>query len=121
MSGYRQPSTGDWVRIMHAALRRKARREADPQGAAPRLVLNLSLGWSHIEGPSTDTRHGPAAALVAAMNYAACNEVLMVVAAGNTGVQMGGWYNRPIDSIEEFIASRTQFSSSWILAWMRSR
>lgn len=28
VSRYRQPSTGDWVRIMHAALRRKARHEA---------------------------------------------------------------------------------------------
>jgi ATP-dependent 26S proteasome regulatory subunit len=28
VSRYRQPSTGDWIRIMHAALRRKARCEA---------------------------------------------------------------------------------------------
>ncbi len=35
VSGYRQPSTGDWVRIMHAALRRKARREAAGEDPGP--------------------------------------------------------------------------------------
>jgi len=33
---HREPSTGDWIRIMHAVLRRKARREAT--GEAPKPV-----------------------------------------------------------------------------------
>ena len=32
---HREPSTGDWVRIMHAVLRRKARREATGEAAKP--------------------------------------------------------------------------------------
>jgi ATP-dependent 26S proteasome regulatory subunit len=35
VSRYRQPSTGDWVRIMHAALRRKARCEAAGEEVTP--------------------------------------------------------------------------------------
>ena len=38
---HREPSTGDWVRIMHAVLRRKARREAT--GEVPKPVTTQDL------------------------------------------------------------------------------
>ena len=38
---YREPVAGDWVRIMHAVLRRKARSEA--AGEDPRLVTTQDL------------------------------------------------------------------------------
>jgi hypothetical protein len=38
---HRDPATGDWIRIMHAVLRRKARREA--AGEAVTLVTTEDL------------------------------------------------------------------------------
>ena len=38
---YREPVAGDWVRIMHAVLRRKARKEA--AGEEPELVSTQDL------------------------------------------------------------------------------
>jgi SpoVK/Ycf46/Vps4 family AAA+-type ATPase len=35
VTGYSQPSTGDWVRILHATLRRKARCEAGGEDVGP--------------------------------------------------------------------------------------
>ena len=56
----------------------------DPK--APRnLIINLSLGWVPEDptGTTTDPNRGPVRALQAALDFAACNGVVIFAAAGN--------------------------------------
>jgi len=57
VSRYRQPSTGDWVRIMHAALRRKARCEAAGEDVDRILTEDLLDEVDRVR--RTDTRLQP--------------------------------------------------------------
>jgi hypothetical protein len=57
VSRYRQPSTGDWVRIMHATLRRKARCEAAGEDVDRVLTEDLLDEVERVR--RTDTRLQP--------------------------------------------------------------
>ncbi|NVB40721.1 S8/S53 family peptidase [Pseudenhygromyxa sp. WMMC2535] len=70
--------------VFEAAASWRQRRETDPKGTPPRLVINLSLGWNLLGDASTDLTRGPAASTLAAMRYASCSGALMLAAAGNT-------------------------------------
>jgi ATP-dependent 26S proteasome regulatory subunit len=58
---HREPSTGDWIHIMHAVLRRKARREATGEAAKPVTTEDLLeevrrfLEAAHRLAPATGT------------------------------------------------------------------
>jgi len=61
----------------------RERRLADSE-AAPRMVVNLSLGFQRRLDQTNFDGKGPAKALHAALEYASCNGVVLVAAAGNT-------------------------------------
>ena len=60
---------------------RKANNEPD---AAPRLVINLSLGFTRMLDDTLNPGKGPAKALDQALVYASCQGALIIAAAGNT-------------------------------------
>ena len=69
---------GDVALAIYAAVEGwRARRLEDPH-TPPRLVLNLSLGWE--PAPS---ELAPSQALLAALQFASCNGVLVIAASGN--------------------------------------
>ena len=59
------------------------RRIANPNKSAPRLVLNLSLGWQRLTEDANDLDRGPSKSLLSALQYASCQGALVFVAAGN--------------------------------------
>lgn len=59
------------------------RRLAEPLKSAPRLVLNLSLGWQRLTDDANDLHRGPSQSLISALQYASCQGALVFVAAGN--------------------------------------
>jgi hypothetical protein len=62
----------------------RERRLANPLTSAPRLVINLSIGWERVGNESLTSGRGPHASVLAAMRFASCHGALMVAAAGNT-------------------------------------
>ncbi len=62
-----------------------------PPNARPRLVINLSIGWSgEFDGPATNPKQilgmrGSVRAVFDAMVYASCSGAVMIAAAGNDG------------------------------------
>jgi hypothetical protein len=82
-------SQGDLAMGIYQAVEAwRERRLASPSSSAPRLVINLSIGWEHLGGESLTSERGPHAAVLAAMQFASCHGALMVVAAGNTKNEM---------------------------------
>ncbi|WP_172307890.1 S8/S53 family peptidase [Pseudenhygromyxa sp. WMMC2535] len=69
--------------IYEAVVGWQAQREADPEGTPSRLILNLSLGWERELPDSLDPSRGPARAVEAALQYAACQGALVFVSTGN--------------------------------------
>lgn len=69
--------------IYEAVLRWQTQLEADPGQSPSRLILNLSLGWERALPDTTNPLRGPARAVEVALQYAACQGVLVFVAAGN--------------------------------------
>lgn len=63
--------------------------QRDGRARGKRLVINLSLGW---EPPELE--RGPELALRTVLEYAACNEVLVIAAAGNDGPTTDGAHGR---------------------------
>ncbi|MFV8749608.1 S8/S53 family peptidase [Nannocystaceae bacterium ST9] len=59
------------------------RRVNNPSKAAPRLVLNLSLGWQRLTQDANDPDRGPTKSLLSALQFASCQGALVFVAAGN--------------------------------------
>lgn len=59
------------------------RRVADPHKSAPRLVLNLSIGWNRLTQDTGSLDRGPARSILSALQYASCQGALVFVAAGN--------------------------------------
>lgn len=59
------------------------RRLANPSKAAPRLVLNLSIGWQRLTQDTDALERGPAKSILSALQYASCQGALVFVAAGN--------------------------------------
>lgn len=61
----------------------RQRRLADPNGTAPRMVVNLSVGFARaLDGLDLESK-GPARAMFAALRHASCQGALVVAAAGN--------------------------------------
>jgi hypothetical protein len=59
------------------------RRIANPTKSAPRLVLNLSIGWNLLTQDTDSVDRGPAKSIISALQYASCQGALVFVAAGN--------------------------------------
>jgi hypothetical protein len=59
------------------------RRIANPNKSAPRLVLNLSIGWNRLTQDTGSLDRGPARSVLTALQYASCQGALVFVAAGN--------------------------------------
>jgi hypothetical protein len=94
-------SPPDWVRGgqrgtpadvalgIYEAVESWSRRQSSD--AAPRLVINLSIGWEPSKSP-----RGPDLALQAALEYAACHGALVFAAAGNDVLSSCGEHRGPL-------------------------
>lgn len=76
--GGRRGTPADVALGIYEAVERWRRRQLQDAAAAPRLVINLSIGWEPPESP-----RGPDLALRAALEHAACHGALVFAAAGN--------------------------------------
>ena len=84
LAGGRHGSQGDLAMGIYESVQAwRERRLADSEGASPRLVINLSVGWTGLDGEPLESARGPHAAVLAAARYASCHGVLMIAAAGN--------------------------------------
>jgi subtilisin family serine protease len=78
-------SQGDLAMGIYQAVEAwRERRLASPGNSAPRLVINLSLGWERLAEEPLESVRGPHASVLAAMRFASCHGALMIAAAGNT-------------------------------------
>lgn len=83
--GGRHGGQGDLAMAIYAAVEGwRERRLADPNNSAPRLVVNLSIGWTRMNEEALLSERGPHASVLAAMRFASCHGALMFAAAGNT-------------------------------------
>lgn len=76
---------------VYEAVERWRRRRLDDPAAAPRLVINLSVGWEPSQSP-----RGPDLALQAALEHAACHGALVFAAAGNDVLSSCGEHRGPL-------------------------
>jgi len=82
--GGRHGSQGDLALGIYEAVEAwRERRLADPEASAPRLVLNLSVGWTGLAEEALESSRGPHAAVLAAARFASCHGALLIAAAGN--------------------------------------
>lgn len=65
-------------------------RDMKDAGEASGLVINLSLGWHPDAGGTTTPYDQPVAAVHAALEYAACNDAIVIAAAGQQDTATGG-------------------------------
>lgn len=89
--GGRRGTPADVALGIYEAVERWRRRQLDDAAAAPRLVINLSVGWDPPETP-----RGPDLALQAALEHAACHGVLVFAAAGNEVLSSCGVHRGPL-------------------------
>jgi subtilisin family serine protease len=83
--GGRHGSQGDLAMAIYAAVEAwRERRLAAPNASAPRLVVNLSIGWMGLGDEPLLSERGPHAAVLAAMRFASCHGALLIAAAGNS-------------------------------------
>ncbi len=89
VTGGQHGSQGDLAMGIYQAVEAwRERRLANPSTTAPRLVINLSIGWEPMDGEPLESDRGPHASVLAAMRYASCQGALMIAAAGNTKDEM---------------------------------
>jgi hypothetical protein len=102
--GGRRGTPADVALGIYEAVERWRRRQLD-DAAAPRLVINLSLGWDPPETP-----RGPDLALRAALEHAACHGALVFAAAGNEVLSSCGDHRGPLTpaSFETLAAPTTE-------------
>jgi hypothetical protein len=82
--GGRHGSQGDLAMGIYEAVEAwRERRLASPSTSSPRLVINLSIGWTRLANDGLECARGPHASVLAAMRFASCHGALMVAAAGN--------------------------------------
>jgi hypothetical protein len=90
LRGGRRGTPADVALGIYEAVERWRRRQLDGD-AAPRLVINLSIGWEPPESP-----RGPDLALQAALEHAACQGALVFAAAGNEVLSSCGDHRGPL-------------------------